>query len=212
MTLIWGLNSLTFSFAPNSTFELVGDYKPVNPLEKFDDTWDGKIKYFKKEALFTQKVKILALKFKIPTNIEGQVCSDKVGSCIPFEADLEINNYNLKITPAKIDSNKGEEKTDDETIGEKGILDEVKKEDLTNPKDETKIPAEKDTLVAEKPINDSGNSEVSKTFHRILQNQLGLWRYAFVEIPSIYLSGWIGCHFHALRFPHDSADGFFFHQ
>ncbi|MFT5617425.1 MAG: thiol:disulfide interchange protein [Arenicella sp.] len=138
------------SFTPNKTFELVGDYKPVNPLDKFDDTWEGKIKYFKKEAFFTQKVKILALKFKIPVNIEGQVCSDKIGSCIPFEKDLEINNYNLKVTPAKDDSDKREEKIDDKTIGKEGVLDEVKKDDVTNPKDETKTPAEKDTLIVDK--------------------------------------------------------------
>lgn len=149
-----------FNFTPNKTYELVGDYKPVNPSEKFDEVWEGKIKYFKKEALFTQKVKILSLKFKVPVNVEGQVCSDKIGSCIPFEQDLEINNNNFQVSPSeKKDSNKVEN-TDNKSIGEEGILDEVKADELLNPKDGTKIPLEKDTLITEKSSTELGNKAV----------------------------------------------------
>ncbi len=179
----------TFSFTPNKTFELVGDYKPINPLEKFDDTWEGTIKYFKKEAVFTQKVKILSLKFKIPVSIEGQVCSDKVGSCIPFEEDLEINNNNLKVTPAKTQTKKAE--TNNKPIGKEGILDEVKKDELINPKDETKIPSEKDTLVADEITNKSESTKEIELSNEVYETDSSSELSLFEFLLFTFLAGLI---------------------
>ena len=46
-----------FEFVPNDSYELVGDIVPVNPGKKYDSLWEGEYTYFKKEALFKQKVK-----------------------------------------------------------------------------------------------------------------------------------------------------------
>ena len=47
-----------FTFETNASYELVGKIIPVNPSTKYDDIWEGEIKYFKGTSEFRQKVKI----------------------------------------------------------------------------------------------------------------------------------------------------------
>ncbi|UZR94270.1 protein-disulfide reductase DsbD family protein [Chondrinema litorale] len=89
-----------FKFEENSSYQLIGDIKPINPKRKYDSLiWDGEYTYFTKKGEFVQKVKVLSKDFNVKVSIEGQTCSDIDGKCILFTKDFTFNN--LKVTPAK---------------------------------------------------------------------------------------------------------------
>ena len=73
-----------FTFTTTDGFELVGNMREGEPLEEFDPNFDMILKYFGKEAIFTQKVKVIsATDFKLDGNVFFMVC-DEV-QCLPPE-------------------------------------------------------------------------------------------------------------------------------
>lgn len=70
-------------FTSNGSFQKVGKLVPVNPKEKYDEIWAGKVNYFVKEAKFIQKVKILKTGAVIEGKIVCQTCTEKDGKCVP---------------------------------------------------------------------------------------------------------------------------------
>lgn len=78
----------TFNFKPNTSYSLVGNIVPVNPLPKHDDVFDCDVKIFKKTAEFRQKIKIRTSRPKVEGNYEYQVCTDIDGKCIPFDDEF----------------------------------------------------------------------------------------------------------------------------
>ncbi|GAA4829903.1 protein-disulfide reductase DsbD family protein [Algivirga pacifica] len=118
-------------FEENGTFELVGELTPVDPKRKYDETWEGEISYFKKEGNFQQKVKVLSKDFAIKANLKGQVCSDKLGSCIPVSNAF---TFSLKeVTGAAVQPRTGQiiEKKAEEVAQEGTASDNVKKQVTT---------------------------------------------------------------------------------
>lgn len=75
----------TFEFEPHASYRLSGDLQPVDPLKKYDSLWEGEYTYFKKTALFQQKVVVTQPDFYISGSYLYQVCSDIDGKCIPFD-------------------------------------------------------------------------------------------------------------------------------
>lgn len=73
----------TFTFEPNSGYELVGGIIPVNPIDKYDDIFECDVKIFKKTAQFRQKVKLLGAGVIIKGEYEFQVCTEVDGRCVP---------------------------------------------------------------------------------------------------------------------------------
>jgi len=80
-----------FTFEPNAAFELIDGILPVNPSEKYDEIWEGNVKYFKGTGEFRQKIKITGENPVITGSYSYQVCSDIDGKCIPFDDDFEFN-------------------------------------------------------------------------------------------------------------------------
>ena len=75
-------------FEANPSYELVGDFTPVSPKEKYDDIWEGNIRYFTGTAVFQQKLKVLDPAGEISGLVTYQICTDVTGQCIPFETEL----------------------------------------------------------------------------------------------------------------------------
>lgn len=83
-----------FEFDENETYELVGEPKPINPISKYDDIWEGDVSVFIGKGEFRQKIKILKESFHISGTYDYQVCSDIDGKCIPFEEDFSFKGKN----------------------------------------------------------------------------------------------------------------------
>ena len=111
-----------FTFEPHASYELVGEIIPIDPKEKYDEIWEGNVKYFKGTGEFRQKVKILKEDPTIKGSYSYQVCSDIDGKCIPFDDEFSFGDFTMsnnsgagsRFTPQikaqtlnlKVDSNK----------------------------------------------------------------------------------------------------------
>ncbi|MCP9767801.1 hypothetical protein EGI22_07735 [Lacihabitans sp. LS3-19] len=69
-------------FVNNGSFQVIGKLIPVNPKEKYDEIWGGKVNYYVKEAKFIQKVKILKSGALVEGKLINQACTVKDGSCV----------------------------------------------------------------------------------------------------------------------------------
>jgi len=81
----------TFTFNKHSSFELVGDIKPIGAKKKFDEIFECEYTYFRKDALFRQTVKVLSENLIIAGSYEYQVCTDVDGKCIPFDDEFDFS-------------------------------------------------------------------------------------------------------------------------
>ena len=85
----------SFTYEKNSSFEPVGKLKPQNPKEKFEEVWNGKVRYFDGKAVFKQTIKILADNPVIKGSSEYQTCSHVNGLCIPGNEDFEFKGLKV---------------------------------------------------------------------------------------------------------------------
>lgn len=111
-------------FQDNDSFELLGEFNPVDPKEKFDPIWQGDIRYFTQEAVFQQKVKVLDPEGAISGVVTYQICTDVTGQCIPYETDLHYS-FSGEQTPAVAAG-------DQEVAGEEGGIPVKKLEPFSN--------------------------------------------------------------------------------
>lgn len=80
-----------FSFETNSSYELVGGIVPIDPKKKYDEIWEGEVKYFKGTGEFRQKIKITGSNPIVRGSYSYQVCSDIDGKCIPGDDEFIID-------------------------------------------------------------------------------------------------------------------------
>lgn len=93
----------TFQFAEDSRYERIGDVMEGKAIVHFDNAFGIELNYFEKEAIFTQKVKVLG---KEPVAVKGElefmVCND--GMCLPptqVEFDINLDGATIANTDAK---------------------------------------------------------------------------------------------------------------
>lgn len=84
-----------FHFEADPSYELVGEIKPINPKEAYDDIFEGNYTYFRNKGEFRQTVKVLDGKLKISGNYGYQVCTDVDGKCIPFDEEFTFKGLTV---------------------------------------------------------------------------------------------------------------------
>jgi thiol:disulfide interchange protein len=84
-----------FTLQPHASFELIGKIKPQNPKEKYDEIWEGKIRFFDNKGVFKQTVKILADNPVIKGSSEYQTCRHTNGVCVPGSQDFEFKGIKV---------------------------------------------------------------------------------------------------------------------
>ncbi|MEQ9424447.1 MAG: thioredoxin family protein [Cyclobacteriaceae bacterium] len=92
-----------FDFEPNSSYELVGEIKPIGSKKKYDEIWEGEYTYFKEKAEFRQTVKILDGNWGVRGSYLYQVCSDIDGKCIPFDDEFTFGSPDSNTEPTSED-------------------------------------------------------------------------------------------------------------
>ncbi len=103
-----GPQMTTFEFKKTADYELVGTPKAIGDLEKYDDIFEGKVRYFEGTGLFKQKVKLLVDNAKIEGAYDGQVCTDADGRCVPIAGPF---TFEFKSGEATTIESKEEKKT-----------------------------------------------------------------------------------------------------
>ena len=152
----------TFSFKPNSSYELVGKIQPINAKKKYDaEIWDGEYTYFKKNAELRQKIKILSKDFKVEVSNEYQVCSEIDGKCILLEDEFTFQNL-------KISSPKDQEEIETQTAERnKDELEETPAENIAeNPTDSLEKDIENTKSNEDLAENSSRNEVEAKSEER----------------------------------------------
>ncbi|MCW8311180.1 protein-disulfide reductase DsbD N-terminal domain-containing protein [Sphingobacterium sp. InxBP1] len=84
---------MNFKFAPDKSYELIGDVSQPQPLRKFEKQLGIPVTYFENEVEFGQKIKIKSKNGTIKGTIQFMQCSDEV--CVPPQ-DF---GFALKIRP-----------------------------------------------------------------------------------------------------------------
>ena len=85
----------SFTLQPHPSFELVGKVKPQNPKEKYDEIWEGKIRFFDNKGVFKQTVKILADNPVIKGSSDYQTCRHTNGVCVGGSQDFEFKGLKI---------------------------------------------------------------------------------------------------------------------
>ncbi|PWK22350.1 thiol:disulfide interchange protein DsbD [Arcicella aurantiaca] len=85
----------SFKFAPNETYELVGNPVPIHAKKKHSDIWGGTYTYFTNHAEFRQKIKIRSEKFHLSGNVSYQVCTEADGKCVSLEESFNFVNQSV---------------------------------------------------------------------------------------------------------------------
>ncbi|MCE7062411.1 protein-disulfide reductase DsbD [Dyadobacter sp. CY343] len=85
----------TVSFERNNSFEVVGKLKPQNPKTKFEEVWNGNVKYFEGKAVFKQTIKVLTDNPVIKGTSEYQTCSNVTGLCVAGGEDFEFKGLKV---------------------------------------------------------------------------------------------------------------------
>lgn len=118
-----------FHFEPDPSYELVGDIRPINPKEAYDDIFEGNYTYFRHKGEFRQTIKVLEANLNISGNYGYQVCTDVDGKCIPFDEDftftgLQILSNSPNVLPSgeKPDSVQPDKKTETTPVDKKEEL------------------------------------------------------------------------------------------
>ncbi len=79
------------TFAAHPSYELVEGLKPLKVKEKYDDIWEGNIRFIDESGGgFIQKIKVLKDNPVIRGTIVYSVCSMVTGQCVFPEEEFEI--------------------------------------------------------------------------------------------------------------------------
>ena len=85
----------SFTYEKNKSFAPVGKLKSVNPKTKFEEVWNGKVRYFEGKGVFIQTIQILTDNPVIKGTSEYQTCSNVTGLCIPGSDDFEFKGLKV---------------------------------------------------------------------------------------------------------------------
>ncbi len=99
----------TFTFRPNSTYQLVGKLKAINPIDKHDKIFECDVKIFKGAAEFRQRIKILNTNLKVEGEYEYQVCTEITGQCVPGNGEFVFDKIKVKNKKSEVGSQKLDE-------------------------------------------------------------------------------------------------------
>ena len=80
----------TLKLDDSEGYSLKGDFKAINPKTKYEDIWEGDVKYFVGKGRFEQSFVPKATSGKITGTLEYQMCSDVSGKCVNYDEDFEL--------------------------------------------------------------------------------------------------------------------------
>ncbi|TDE13625.1 protein-disulfide reductase DsbD family protein [Dyadobacter psychrotolerans] len=85
----------TIKLETNKSFEIIGKLKSINPKQKYEDVWQGNVRYFDKKAVFKQTVKILTDNPIIKGALDYQTCRHTNGVCVQGNKDFEFKGIKV---------------------------------------------------------------------------------------------------------------------
>ena len=71
-------------------YELKGGFSAIDPKTKYEDIWEGDVKYFVGKGRFEQSFVPKTTSGKITGILEYQMCSDVTGQCVNYDEEIEL--------------------------------------------------------------------------------------------------------------------------
>jgi thiol:disulfide interchange protein len=96
----------SFTFKSDASYKLIGNIKPINPIDKHDKIFECDVKIFKGTGEFRQRIKILSTKLTISGEYEWQVCTDLTGQCVPGNGEFLFDKIKVEGSELKVQSSK----------------------------------------------------------------------------------------------------------
>lgn len=158
----------TLNVVSTEGFQLTGDLKAIDSKTKYEDVWEGDVKYFVRKGRFEQMFIPKATSGKIAGTIEYQMCSDLTGQCVNYEEDFELNFEASRNTSATVSENEG-----DPSLREGGTT--TKQSD-----DEQEIATPRDSASNDDDLlfNEVSSKDTTSSFEIVpLQDNESLWGF-----------------------------------
>ncbi|MDQ1770618.1 thioredoxin fold domain-containing protein [Labilibaculum sp. A4] len=91
---------IKFDFTENSSYERIGEVKPINAHKHHDEIWGGEVSYFENEAEMRQSILVKELPLHVKGTFEYQTCSDATGQCVMGDDnfDLQVKGGAVAVT------------------------------------------------------------------------------------------------------------------
>ncbi len=113
---------ISFNFDENSSYERIGEVKPINSKKKFDGVWQGEVSYFEDEGELRQTILIKQLPLQVSGTFDFQSCSDETGMCVMGDDkfDLSLNGAGTVSSSdnSALPANEISTASDDDTAGQ----------------------------------------------------------------------------------------------
>jgi thiol:disulfide interchange protein len=90
----------TVNFAKTLKYTLIGNLLPVHPKKKYDEIWEGEVRYFKEKGKFIQKIKIKEANPILSGTLDFQTCTEVDGKCVNGNEKFTIKITTVE-TPSK---------------------------------------------------------------------------------------------------------------
>ena len=68
-----------FTFAPHDSYELIGEVRPIDAKEAYDEIFEGNYTYFRTKGEFRQTIKVVEAGLRVEGSYDYQVCTDVDG-------------------------------------------------------------------------------------------------------------------------------------
>ncbi|MFN8354397.1 MAG: protein-disulfide reductase DsbD family protein [Spirosomataceae bacterium] len=84
------LPAASFEFAENGSFEVLNQVKPIAPIQLHDDKCSIERCFFAQQGEFRSKIRVTETTFNLRGVIQGQVCNEQSGLCLPFKQTFQF--------------------------------------------------------------------------------------------------------------------------
>lgn len=95
---------IKFDFTENSSYERIGEVKPINAHKHHDEIWDGEVSYFEDNGEMRQTILVKELPIEVKGTFEYQTCSDATGQCVMGDDEFDLKIGELVKAAKKVEA------------------------------------------------------------------------------------------------------------
>lgn len=95
---------IKFDFTENSSYERIGEVKPINAHKHHDEIWDGEVSYFEDNGEMRQSILVKELPIEVKGTFEYQTCSDATGQCVMGDDEFDLKIGELVKAAQKVEA------------------------------------------------------------------------------------------------------------
>ncbi|UZD21532.1 thioredoxin family protein [Algoriphagus halophytocola] len=147
----------TLKLDKSEAFETKGEFTAIGPKTKYEEIWEGDVKYFMGNGRFEQAFIPKAASGKVSATLEYQMCSDLTGQCVNYDEDILVE-FTAQPSGSSAASPEAAEKGSSPASGEAGQQNEVNSSSETQISESEESPFDIQESQVDEPIETSGKT------------------------------------------------------